>query len=460
MSVSLSSYRCFGLALRTRSTRVLAASLSASLLALAFAAPVQAVDTVDLGAAESYSVLASSVTSNGATAMSENLGSWPTSALAGDSPPIVLGETHLGDTEAEAAKASLDLAYGDAILRPSAPMQSGDFGGTSYSPGIYNTTAAMGFTAGQTLTLDAGGDEDAVFIFQIGGALTVGASTTVNLAGGADPCNVFWTVNGSTTIGATANFAGTMMADVGITVGANSRVDGRLLADDGTITLASTAIRTACTEPEILAGPPGPAGPAGAQGIQGETGATGLVGAQGLTGETGETGATGATGLTGLTGLMGANGLTGMMGMMGLMGPTGLTGPTGPAGPAGVALLADTTTLCVAKRANRRKVRRGGLVRWTIVVRNCGEHAASGVRVSDRLRKGARFSTRGGGSLVLGQLQWKPGTLAPGARKTYSFTTRISTKARLGRFINRATADGDNTHSTTGQGSITIKSGA
>ncbi len=147
------------------------------------------------------------------------------------------------------------------------------------------------------------------------------------------------------------------------------------------------------------------------------------------------------------------------MGATGLNGADGRMGPAGPAGPAGVSPVADTTTLCVTNRAGRLKVRPGGLVRWTIVVKNCGDRAASGVSVTDHLRKGASVKTRGGATLVRRSLKWKTGTLAPGARKTYRITTRFSPNARTGRYINRATADGDNTQPSTGQGSTTVKSG-
>jgi hypothetical protein len=88
--------------LRSYALRRLAACLCASLAALAFAGPAQAVDTVDLGDAEAYSVLAGfSVTSTGPTAMSESMGVSPELTLAGT--PIVLGETHLADADAAAA---------------------------------------------------------------------------------------------------------------------------------------------------------------------------------------------------------------------------------------------------------------------------------------------------------------------------------------------------------------------
>ena len=276
MSVLPASSRPLGRFPRARAARRLVIAVSASLLALAFAAPALSVPTVELGTADPYSVLTTSLTSNGASAMSENLGS--VGPLAGDTPPIVLGQTHIGGALVTAARADMDLAYGDAVLRPAVPLPFADFAGGSLPPGVYNATTAMGFTAGGTLTLDGGGNPDAVFIFQIGGALSVGASAQVALINGAQPCNVFWAVNGATTIGATSKFAGTVMTAVGVTVGAGSRVNGRLLAA-GAITMASTAIRTACTPTVVVPGPAGPAGPAGAQGIQGTTGAVGAAGA-------------------------------------------------------------------------------------------------------------------------------------------------------------------------------------
>src|SRR5687767_407277 len=186
---------------RTRAARALAGALSSSLVALVCASSALAVEPVEMGDAHDYSVLATTLTSNGPTAMSDNLGVWPGTTFAGDTPPIVLGEQHLGDAEAQAAAASLDLAYGDAVLRPSTDALPANLAGATLNPGVYDTAGAMGFTASGVLTLDAQGDPDAVFILQIGAALTVGASAEVHLVGGAQACNVFWAVGGATSIG-------------------------------------------------------------------------------------------------------------------------------------------------------------------------------------------------------------------------------------------------------------------
>jgi uncharacterized repeat protein (TIGR01451 family) len=425
----------------SRQARVLTGALSASLLALVFAGSARAVEPVDMGDAHDHSVVAAAVTSTGATAMSDNLAS--TAPVAGT--PIVLGQSHIGSA-AEPAKASMNVAYGDAQLRPSTNALPANLAGASFGPGVYTATGAMGFTASGVLTLT--GDENAVFIFQIGAALTVGASAEVKLQGGASPCNVFWQVNGAITIGASSKLAGTLMAAADITVGAGSRVDGRLLSQ-GAVTLDSNAIRTACTETELVAGPPGPAGADGARGPQGIPGEIGADGADG---------ADGANGADGLDGLQGAAGIQGIAGTTGAAGADGRTGADGPPGADGAPTpVPDAPTrLCVRTRAGRHNVHRGALLIWTIVVRNCGEHAAHGVTVTDRLRKGATVRTRGGAKLVDGRLEWKPGTLAPGARRIYRITTRFARNARAGKYVNRATADGHNTDLTTARGSTTV----
>lgn len=135
-----------------------------------------------LGSAESYSVLGNAVTSTGATAMSEDLGSATT--LAATPAPIVLGQTRIG-AAADSAETDMKLAYADAMLRGAPAPIPADLAGASFTPGVYKAQAARGFSAGM-LTLDARNDPDAVFIFQIGGALTTEAATQVNLVNGAN----------------------------------------------------------------------------------------------------------------------------------------------------------------------------------------------------------------------------------------------------------------------------------
>ena len=99
------------------------------------------------------------------------------------------------------------------------------------------------------MILDAQGDPNAVFIFQIGSTLITGSNTTVQLINGAQACNVFWQVGSSATLGTGTRFVGTVMADETITANTAATIHGRLLArtaavnlDTNTITQSNCAI--------------------------------------------------------------------------------------------------------------------------------------------------------------------------------------------------------------------------
>jgi hypothetical protein len=342
-----------------------------------------------MGTAEEYSVLSGvSVTSTGATAMSESLGSVPAASLAGT--PIVLGETNVGNAKAATAKLDLDAAFGEAKTRlPSAPLAAA-LDGVTFKPGVYGTTLGVATAASQTVTLDGEDDPNAVFIFQIGGTMGLGASTEVKLINQAQACNVYWAVSQAIVVGANSKFAGTLMSGAAVTIGADSSIDGRVMSTQAAITLANNAIHTSKCPKTVLTGPPGPAGPAGSDGEDGatgpagpagSTGATGPTGAAGTNGEDGEDGedgaggapgervlteavpvgnlncltggvrlvsgtdvtyvcngsigASGAQGALGATGAAGADGLTGAVGATGIAGATGAAGLTGIAGLTG-----------------------------------------------------------------------------------------------------------------------------
>jgi hypothetical protein len=112
-------------------------------------------------------------------------------------------------------------------------------------PGVYSSTAAVSLTG--TLTLDSGGIADAVWIFRLGGALTIAADTQmvfVDLSSNENvgsAANVYWNIVGAATLGAgTTTFAGTLMASGAITVGAGVATYS-LLSSGGAINLAAGA---------------------------------------------------------------------------------------------------------------------------------------------------------------------------------------------------------------------------
>ncbi|MDQ1575429.1 MAG: hypothetical protein QOH55_579 [Microbacteriaceae bacterium] len=195
-----------------------------------------------LGAAASYSVLGgSTVTNTGPTVLNGDLGVSPGTAITGFPPGIAVGATHAGDAQAAQAKLDLLTAYNAAAaLTPTATL-AGDIGGQTFGPGVYHSASSLGITG--TVTLDAHGDPNAVFTFQMGSTLITASASNVKLINGAQASNVFWQVGSSATLGTTTSFAGTIMALASITVTTGVTVDGRALALNGAVTLDSNAFR-------------------------------------------------------------------------------------------------------------------------------------------------------------------------------------------------------------------------
>ena len=198
---------------------------------------------VVLGAAANFVVLAgSTVTSTGPTSVTGDLGVSPGTAVKGFPPGTVVGAQHLGDPTAAAGIASLTTAYNDAAGRTLCPISvSGNLGGKTLTPGLYKSTSALSISSGD-LTLDALGDANAVFIFQMASTLTTTSGRQVILAGNAKAANIYWQVGTSATLGSTSAFQGTVMADQAITMNTGGTLNGRLLARITAVNLDSNTI--------------------------------------------------------------------------------------------------------------------------------------------------------------------------------------------------------------------------
>src|SRR6478735_1772767 len=177
---------------------------------VASAASVQA--PVGLGTATSFAVLAgAAVTNTGPSMISGDLGVSPGTAVTGFPPGLVSnGTIHSADAVAAQAQADLTTAYNDAARRTPRDAVPPDLGGLTLLPGVYNRATTMGLTG--TVTLNAQGNPNAVFIFQAGSSLITASNSTVALINGASPCNVYWQVGSSATLGTNTTFVGTIMA--------------------------------------------------------------------------------------------------------------------------------------------------------------------------------------------------------------------------------------------------------
>jgi Ca2+-binding RTX toxin-like protein len=200
---------------------------------------------VPLGSAATFGVLASStVTSAGGTTVDGDLGVSPGTTATGS--PTVTGTTHLGDPIAAEAQSDLTIAYDDAAGRNVNPIAvSGNLGGRTLAPGLYRSTSSLAISSGD-LTLDAQGDANAVWVFQMASTLVTTVGRKVILSGGARARNVYWQVGSSATIGGSSVFQGTIMAVQSITMNTLATLHGRALARNGAVTMDSNTITVPC----------------------------------------------------------------------------------------------------------------------------------------------------------------------------------------------------------------------
>jgi Ice-binding-like/Bacterial Ig-like domain len=187
---------------------------------------------IDLGTAGNFAVLATaSTTSTGPVIVNGDVGVSPGTSQ-GIPVPQVNGTIYPpGGAVVTKAQTDLLTAYNAAVaLSANAQALPGTMTGT-FTPGLYSNSSAVSIPA--NVTLDAQGDPNAVFVFQIGSALTTATSSQVILVNGAKASNVFWQVGSSATLGVGSIFEGTLLAEISITQNSGVVVDGRLFAGAG-----------------------------------------------------------------------------------------------------------------------------------------------------------------------------------------------------------------------------------
>jgi len=216
---------------------------------------------VDLGSVERFGIIAGVGVSNNA-GFSEirnmDVGIYPgvRTSVTGFPPAIIVnGAIYASDDIAPLgiaamllqAKTDLTNAYlfAEGATSPAPATVAGDQGGKTLAPGIYKSTSTLLIESGD-LTLDAQGDANAVWIFQIASDFTTvgGAGGDVILAGGAQAKNVFWQVGRSATIGDYTIFKGNILALTSITMNPYATAEGRMLARNGAVVMTHTNIIT------------------------------------------------------------------------------------------------------------------------------------------------------------------------------------------------------------------------
>ncbi|KVV13621.1 Ig-like domain-containing protein [Flavobacterium sp. TAB 87] len=172
------------------------------------------------------------------------------SSITGFPPAIVVnGAIYASDDIAPAgiaavlqqAKQDLSDAYLQIEGMPATTTVSGDQGGLTLAPGVYKSTSTLLIQSGD-LTLDAQGDPNAIFVFQIAAAFTTvgGAGGNVILTNGAQAKNIYWQTGSSATIGDYTSFKGNVLALTSITMGSHATAVGRMLASNGAVVMTDT----------------------------------------------------------------------------------------------------------------------------------------------------------------------------------------------------------------------------
>jgi|SRR5581483_1050681 len=223
-------------------------------LALGFAGLALSATALNLGGADSFAVLAgSTITNTGTSVINGDLGLSPGTSVTGFPPGIVNGAQQIANAAAVQAKTDLTTAFLAAAAQSPAVSAASELGGTTKTAGLYQSADGT-FAVTGTLTLDAQGDPNAVFIFHALSTLTTAGASNVVLINGAQACNVYWEVDSSATLGTNSTFKGSMLALTSITAGTGATVEGRLLARNGAVTLDTNVI----TKPTCTTPPPAP----------------------------------------------------------------------------------------------------------------------------------------------------------------------------------------------------------
>lgn len=222
------------------------ALLTVLLSSAAFLSGVLGDSPLDLGFARPYAILAATtVTSTGVvgTVVMGSIGVFPGTAVTGFPPAVLSGSINAANSASGSALGSLTTAFNIAAAKPvTKDLSNMDLGGMILLPGVYkfDDTAALN----GALTLNANGNPNAVWTFQIANTLLIAESSTVGFKNGVgNPDYVYWQVGTSATLAKSTSMVGNILAYSAITVNDGASVQGRCLALNAAVTLDNSVVQ-------------------------------------------------------------------------------------------------------------------------------------------------------------------------------------------------------------------------
>ena len=109
-----------------------------------------------------------------------------------------------------------------------------------------------------TLMLDAQSNPAALFVFQIGSALTTASHSAVQVLNGGTNTGVYWQVGASATLGTDADFLGNLIAEQAVTLNSRARIlCCRAIALNAALRLNSNDLSRDCLRSSGTTGGPG-----------------------------------------------------------------------------------------------------------------------------------------------------------------------------------------------------------
>src|ERR1019366_1323515 len=216
-----------------------------------------------LGTADNFLVLGAnpSVTNSGSTVLTGGgLGVSPAASVTGFPPGVVTAPFSIHLADAAAAQAQIDAQTAYTYFQGLTPhtLIVGALDGQTFTPGNYYSASSILLNVGQTVTLDGGGNQNSVFVFQAGSAITLGVNSTVKLQNGANARNIVWVATSAITVGTSAVINGNLIAQAAVTLGTGATLNGRAISLTAAVTLLGNTITVPAAAPGPGPVPPGP----------------------------------------------------------------------------------------------------------------------------------------------------------------------------------------------------------